>query len=344
MNWDELATQVLQGQPVDRAQALAILESDDDQLLNVIAAGYRIRHRYYGRYVRFQLLMNAQSGLCPEDCHYCSQSHLSTAAIPKYPLRSVDEIVAGAERAVALGATTYCIVASGRGPNQHEIDAICASVHQIKESFPLRVCACLGKLKDGQAEQLSAAGVDRYNHNLNTSADYTPNIVSTHTYDDRVDTVERVKASGISPCSGAIFGMGESLDDRVSVAFALRELDVDSIPINFLHPIPGTPFADRALMSPQDCLRSTAMMRFVNPTKEIRLAGGREVQLRHLQPLGLYVANSLFVSDYLTTPGQDPEQDHNMVQDLGFIVEPPGMEFPLTAEERSDPAAYPIRN
>jgi biotin synthase len=322
--WHRLADQVLEGHRVGRDEALAILEAPDHELLDLLAAGYRLRARYFGRRVRFHYLINVKSGLCPEDCHYCSQSRISTAPIPKYPLLNAETIRAGAARAVELGASTYCIVASGRSPADHEIERLAHVITDIRREYPLRICACLGQLKPGQAERLRDAGVERYNHNLNTSEAYTPAIVTTHTYQQRVATVERVKAAGLSPCSGLIVGMGESAGDRVAVALALRDLDVDSIPINFLIPIPGTPLADRPLLTPAECLKVVAMMRFVNPSKEIRLAGGREVQLRSLQALGLYVANSLFVADYLTTPGQPPDLDHQMVRDMGFEVEPSG--------------------
>lgn len=327
MQWNLLADKVLNGDSITREEALSILRSDDQELLAILAAGYKIRYRYYRNYVRFQYLMNAKSGLCPEDCHYCSQSHISSADIPRYPQKTSDDILQGAERAKALGATTYCIVASGRSPTDHELDGLIDSITQVKQRYDLRICACLGILKPRQADRLKAAGVDRYNHNINTSSGYSPSIVSTHHYEDRVQTIEQVKGSGISPCSGVIFGMGESWEDRVEAAFALKELDVDSIPVNFLIPIPGTPLENQELMTPAECLRSLAMMRFVNPRKEIRIAGGREVQLRSLQPLGLYVANSLFVADYLTTPGQEPEADHQMLRDMGFEVEP--QDFPL---------------
>ena len=191
----------------------------------------------------------------------------------------------------------------------------------MKTTYPhLEICACLGLLKDGQPQALKAAGVHAYNHNLNTSEDFYGEICSTHTFRDRVETVKRAKAGGLSPCSGCLFGMGESEDDIVDVAYALRDLQVDSIPINFLIPIAGTPFADRSHLGPARCLKILALFRFLNPTPEIRIAGGREVQLGWLQPLGLEIANSIFIGDYLTTKGQPPEADFAMIRDLGFSI------------------------
>ena len=185
----------------------------------------------------------------------------------------------------------------------------------------MKVCACLGLLTDDQAVELREAGVDRYNHNLNTSADHYERITTTHTYEDRVATLEAVKRAGISPCAGFIAGMGETDEQLVDVAFALRELDADSIPVNFLHPIDGTPLEGRHELDPRRCLKVLALFRFVCPTKEIRVSGGREVNLRSLQPLSLLPANAIFIGDYLTTPGQAAEDDYRMIEDLGLEIE-----------------------
>ncbi|MGL4819019.1 MAG: biotin synthase BioB, partial [Bacilli bacterium] len=184
----------------------------------------------------------------------------------------------------------------------------------------LKICACLGKLSDTDAAALFDAGVQRYNHNVNTTAEHYANICTTHTHDDRIDTLQHVKQAGISPCSGAIFGMGETLADRVQIAFDVRALEIDSIPCNFLVSIEGTRLEGMDELSPQDCLRILAMMRFVNPSKEIRISGGREKHLRTLQPLGLMIADAIFIGDYLTTPGQAVEADHAMIRDLGYTV------------------------
>ena len=234
-----------------------------------------------------------------------------------------ETILDGAHRAADSGACTFCIVASGRGPTERELGHVLSAVREIKESVGIRVCACLGILKEGQAERLHEAGVDRYNHNLNTSEDYHEEMCTTHTFADRVQTNHDVKAAGISTCSGGIIGMGESNEDVVSLAFSLRDLGAESIPVNFLIPFEGTPFGHIRQLNPRYCLKALAMFRFVNPTSEIRIAGGREVHLRSLQPLGLYAANSIFVSDYLTSKGQAAEDDFRMIEDLGFeIVRP----------------------
>ena len=231
--------------------------------------------------VKMNFLVNLKSGLCPEDCSYCSQRRGSEAGIMTYRTVGADVVADAAERAVAAGAARVCLVASGRGPTDDEIEQVADAVMAVRDAHPgLEVCACLGLLADGQAERLAEAGVDAYNHNLNTSEAHYGDICATHGFDDRVATVEAAKHAGLSPCSGALFGMGETDDDIVDVGFALRALDVDSVPINFLIPIDGTPLAGRWELTPQRCLRILALYRFLFPTTEIRIAGGREVHLR----------------------------------------------------------------
>ena len=319
--WDDLATRVLDGEPVTRSEALDLLASDDADLLAVLHAAFRIRRAHFGLKVKLNMLINAKSGICPEDCGYCSQSRVSEAPIAKYRMLSKDVLVAGAHEAWNRKAATYCIVASGRGPSSRDLDEVTAAVRQIKQELPMKVCACLGLLSRDDAVRLKEAGVDRYNHNLNTSSDHHANIVSTHTYDDRVRTLGAVKAAGISPCSGFIAGMGESDRQIVDVAEALAGLDIDSIPVNFLTSIPGTPLAGHDELDPRRCLKILALLRFVCPSKEIRVAGGREVHLRSLQPLAMYAANAIFIGDYLTTEGQAAEDDYRMISDLGFEIE-----------------------
>jgi biotin synthase len=267
------------------------------------------------------MIINAKSGYCPEDCGYCSQSSISTAEIEKYPFITKEEIVEGAKIAFENKVGTYCIVASGRGPTRKDVNVVSEAVEEIKDKYGLKVCACLGILKEEQAAQLKQAGVDRYNHNLNTSERHHSYITTSHTYEDRVNTVEIAKKHGISPCSGAIIGMKETKEDVIDIARALRQLDADSIPVNFLHAIDGTKLEGVDELNPRYCLKVLALFRFINPTKEIRISGGREVNLGSLQPLGLYAANSVFLGNYLTTQGQESNQDHKMLSDLGFEIE-----------------------
>ncbi|MDX8291602.1 biotin synthase BioB [Metabacillus indicus] len=321
MNWSTLANEVINGKVLTEEESLEILTSEDDEILSLLHGAFLIRKHYYGKKVKLNMIVNTKSGLCPENCGYCSQSSISTAPIEKYRMMNKESILEGAERAYNLKVGTYCIVASGRGPSEKELDTVVSAVKDIKDQFGLKVCACLGLLKPGQAERLKEAGVDRYNHNINTSKEHHESITTSHTYDNRVQTIQAVKASGISPCSGVIIGMRETKKDVVNMAFSLRALDADSIPVNFLHAIDGTPLEGTDELDPRYCLKVLALFRYINPTKEIRISGGREVNLRSLQPLGLYAANSIFVGDYLTTRGQESTSDHEMLKDLGFEVE-----------------------
>ncbi len=318
--WQSLASRVLDGHCLTPDEAREVLAAPDEQLLDLLHAAFRVREHYFGRKVQLYLLMNAKSGLCPEDCTYCSQSKTSEAEIPRYNLLNREELIAGAQAAVDRQATTYCIVISARGPNEREMAAVEQIVPEIKKQFPLNICACLGLLTTDQAERLKACGVDRVNHNLNTGKEHYGEICTTHTYQDRVDTLHAVRDAGMEICSGGIVGMGERPQDVVDMAIELRELGADSIPVNFLNPIEGTPLAGQQDLTPSYCLKVLAMFRLVNSDREIRIAGGREMHLRSLQPLGLYAANSIFVGDYLTTKGQTPTADYEMIRDLGFEV------------------------
>lgn len=319
--WNELADQALSGRVLSREDARAVLSAPDEELLEQLAAAYRVRRHYWGNRVRLHFLLNAQSGLCAEDCHYCSQSKISSAEIEKYPLMARDRILEAAGRAAELRSGTFCFVISGRAPGERVFGKVLDAVREVKATYDLRVCACLGLLDEDQAQRLKDAGVDRVNHNLNTSERFTPEVVTTHTFEDRKRTIENVKAAGITTCSGGIVGMGETDDDVIDLALALRELEVTSVPVNFLIPIAGTRFEGLQTLDPRRCLRVLALYRFLLPTQEIRIAGGREVHLRSLQPMGLYAANSIFVGDYLTTRGQAARADLEMIRDAGFVLE-----------------------
>ncbi len=305
-----------------RDEALAVLATSDDDLLDVVSAAGRVRRKWFGRRVKLNYLVNLKSGLCPEDCSYCSQRLGSTADILKYTWLKPEEAAAAAKAGVAGGAKRVCLVASGRGPTDRDVDRVAQTIAAVKgQNEGVEVCACLGLLGDGQAERLKDAGADAYNHNLNTSEATYGDITTTHTYADRVETVRQAHAAGLSACSGLIAGMGESDEDLVDVVFSLRALDPDSVPVNFLIPFEGTPLAKEWNLTPQRCLRILAMVRFVCPDVEVRLAGGREVHLRTMQPLALHLVNSIFLGDYLTSEGQAGQADLDMIADAGFEVE-----------------------
>ena len=323
MNFQTLADKALAGIVPEREELQSVLAATDEELPELLSAAFRVRRHYYGKRVQIHVLQNAKSGLCPEDCHYCSQSSVSHAPIDRYPFMAREELVERARQAQAAGAVRFCIVNSGRGPTNKEIDEIAEAVREIRRKTGMNVCCSLGLMNEDKAQKLKDAGVGRVNHNLNTSRAHHPEIVTTHTYDDRVATIENVKHAGIGTCSGGIIGMGESDEDIIDLALTLRAMDIDSIPVNFLNSIPTTPFEQKKELTPQRCLKTLCLFRFVNPAKEIRVAGGREVNLRSLQPLSLYPANSIFVNGYLTTPGQQASDAHQMIADLGFELDSP---------------------
>jgi len=319
--WHELADRVLSGYAAIADEALAILQADDEQLPDLLAAAFRIRRRFFGNAVRLYFLINAKSGLCAEDCGYCSQSRRSSADIAKYDMVTPETLLAGAEQAMANRARTYCMVISGAAPTERDMTVVESVVPEIKRKHKLKVCASVGLITAEQATRLKTCGVDRVNHNVNTSAQFYGEICTTHTYQQRIETIRSAREAGLEICSGGIVGMGERDRDVVQMALELRELGVDSIPVNFLLPIEGTPLAGADHLNPRYCLKVLCMARFVNPRCEIRIAAGREKHLGSLQPLGLYAANSIFVGDYLTTKGQAPEADYRMIEELGFTVE-----------------------
>ena len=315
-----LAEKALHDLPLTKPECLDVLAASDERLLELLNAAFKVRHRYFGNTVHLQMLLNAKSGACQEDCHYCSQSSISSAPIERYGLLSTDQMVDGARRAASAKAQRYCIVISGRSPLDREITEISQAVRAIKRDAPIQICCSLGLLSASQAKDLKAAGVDRINHNLNTSEAYHSSICTTHTFQDRLNTLRHARTAGLEICSGGIVGMGESDEDVVDLALALRDLKPDSIPVNTLHPVEGTPLGQQERLSPQRCLKVLCLFRFLHPRTEIRIAAGREHNLRSLQPLALYPADSVFVNGYLTTPGQPAPEVWHMIADLGFHI------------------------
>jgi biotin synthase len=321
-DYEGYADKALAGECLTDAEGLAVLHAPDEALLDLLAAAFRVRQHHWGRRVQLHVLMNAKSGLCPEDCGYCSQSSVSTAPIERYPLQSREAILAEARQAAAVGARRFCVVISGRGPTDGEIAQIAETIRAIKQELPLSICCSLGLLSRPQTDALKAAGVDRVNHNLNTSERFYPEICSTHTYNERLETLANVRAASIEQCCGIIAGQGETDRDLIDVAVSLRALRPESIPVNFLHPIPGTPLEHVDRLTPVRCLKILCLFRFYHPAAEIRVAGGRERNLGPLQPLALYPANSIFVNGYLTTDGQPADEAVTMIHQMGFEIEP----------------------
>jgi biotin synthase len=315
-----LAKDIINGYSITGSEALELLNTPDDELLALLDAAFMLRRHYFGYDVTVHVIKNARSGLCTEDCAFCSQSASAETDIPHYPLLTPGEILEEAREAFKMKAFRYCIVTSGSGPSDGDIDALCDAVRRIKQEIPIRICTSLGMLNISQALRLKEAGVGRFNHNLETSERFYPSICSSHSYKDRINTARTVKQAGLELCCGGLIGMGETHEDRVDLAFSLRDVNADSIPLNFLDPRPGTRLEKLTRLTPQECLKALAMFRFVNPDREIRAAGGREACLGSMQVLSLYAANSIFTRGYLTTPGQGFSEDAEMIRNAGFRI------------------------
>jgi biotin synthase len=317
-----MVKRVLAGENLARAEAGAVLNCPNEQLPDLLAATVSVREATFGRRVKICILRNAQSGICPEDCHYCLQSRLARADIPVYKLQSVPELIEGARMAVASGARRYCMVCSMRGPQPRDVEHLAAACESIRAEFSeLELCLSIGLLEQEQAQRLKEAGAGWINHNLNTSRRFYPEICSTHTYDDRIRTIENVRAAGLSVCSGGIIGMGETDDDVIDLALATSHLRAESVPLNFLHPIAGTPLENSRRLTPERCLKVACLFRLLNPRSEVRAAGGRELNLGERQGEILNAVNSIFVNGYLTTGGWNFDRTRELIERSGFEVE-----------------------
>ncbi len=314
-----LCEEVMKGADIDRDSALAILRAPDDYVPLLVHCAQKIKRRFFPENeLEFCSIINAKSGACTEDCSFCAQSGFYRTPINVYGLVPKEEMVEGAERGVEFGANRYCIVLAGKKATPEEIERIAEAVREIREveSLRINVCVSAGTLDREDLEILKSAGVKRVNHNLETSENFFPRIVTTHRWRDRYETIRRIKDAGLSTCSGGIFGMGESDEDRVDLALTYRELGVDSIPLNFLMPIPGTPLADAPGVSPLTALKIIAMFRFTNPSAELRLCGGREQTLRDFHGMAVLMTNAMMVGGYLTRAGRDIKKDYQLLEDL----------------------------
>ncbi|MEO5345733.1 MAG: biotin synthase BioB [Magnetococcus sp. YQC-9] len=317
----ELARKALQGEPIAREQALRVLTDPSLPLLPLLDAAFLVREHHFGRNVRVHILNNVQNGLCPEDCNYCAQSTSSDGSVPVFRMKSDETIFAEAQKALDSGAYRYCLVLSGRGPGDERVEHLAGIVSKLKAAHPMEVCLSAGFIDAQQAARLKRAGLDRYNHNLNTSEERYGTICHTHSYADRVATLTAARSVGLEVCSGLILGMGEGPDEVVEVAMTLNRLDARSIPVNFYVHAPGAKLGAQNRLTPEYGLRALCLFRFLNPSAEVRAAGGRETNLRGLESLALYPANSLFAEGYLNTSGHAAEKTLRMIEDAGFVVE-----------------------
>jgi biotin synthase len=306
--------------PITRQEALALARLPLDDLPALVALAHRVRLAWCGPEVELESLINAKSGACAEDCAFCSQSAHFDTGVDVYPFLDLEEVLAAARATRDAGATQFCIVVAVRGPGERLLGRVLEAVRAVRETG-LEVACSLGLLQPGQAQRLAAAGVRRYNHNLETCRAVFPSICSTHSYDDRLATARLAKDAGMELCCGGILGMGETLEQRVDFAFELAALEPCEVPLNLLDPRPGTPLADQPVLRPREALQAIALFRLILPGTWIRLAGGRERILGELQAMGLYAgANALIVGNYLTTLGRAPEEDLALLESLGMPV------------------------
>lgn len=304
---------------VSLEKAKSLVKQDTGELVRIADS---LRKNYKGNIIFACAIINAKSGACPEDCAFCAQSAHHKTAIKAYPLVSKDAILKVAEDMKKRGATRFSIVTSGNRLKKREAESVADAIRLINERIGIRVCASLGMLDKDMASVLKDAGLDRYHHNLETARSFFPNICTTHSYEEDIETLHTARSAGLKICSGGIMGLGESWDQRIELAFILKKLDVDSIPINFLNPIPGTRLQDMSLLLPDEALKAIAIFRIINPDKDITVCGGREVVLREFQAKIFSAgANGLMIGDYLTTKGRGIEDDMEMIGRLGLKLE-----------------------
>lgn len=315
----EVGEQVLAGQPITMEQAVTLSQIPDQQLPFLLAMADQIRQKFVGDEVDLCVIVNGRSGKCTENCSFCAQSMHHQAKISVYPLLTEDELVAAAKKAEEHGSHRFSIVTSGRGAEQDkDFGKIVKALARIQAETNLKVCASLGTLSAENARALKAAGVSRYHHNVESSRSYYGEICTSHTYDDRANTIKVAHEAGLEVCSGGIMGMGESMEQRLEMAFELRDMGVHSVPLNILNPIKGTVMENQPPLRPMEILRIFALFRFIMPEMGIRTAGGREVNLRDLQSMGLMSGLSgMLIGGYLTTGGRDSAMDLQMIKDMG---------------------------
>ncbi|NPA51764.1 MAG: biotin synthase BioB [Aquificae bacterium] len=308
---------VSNGEDLTKEEGLSILNIPDELLGDLVEYASKITYQSFKDQVEFCSLINAKNGACSEDCSFCAQSSKYPTPINAYGLVPEEEILEGAERAVSINANRYCIVLSGKRATKEEVQKIAKAVKKIKQLYPIKVCCSIGTIDEEDLNLLKDSGVNRINHNLETSESFFNRIVTTHTWKERLQTIKNIQKVGLSTCSGGIFGMGESDEDIVELALVYKNLGVDSIPLNFLIPIPGTPFEEAKHLTPQKCLKIVALFRFTNPSAELRLCGGREQNLQNLHDTAMEIANCLMAGGYLTRAGRNPQKDKQMIESLG---------------------------
>jgi biotin synthetase len=318
--FEKLKNETIKTKGISTSDALELFIEGSNKPFRVMAAASEIREHFKGREIILCGITNAKSGLCSEDCKFCAQSSHYPTDAPSYPLKTAEEMITEAADAARSGAEFFGIVTSGkRIKAKKEWNEIFKAIKGINKT-PIHACASLGLIDVEKARELKSAGLFRYHHNLETSRNFFKNICTTHDYEEDVETIRNVKKAGLSVCAGALIGMGEGITHRIELAATLRDLDVDSVPLNILNPIKGTPLSHMTPLPPLEILMTIAVFRFMLPDKDIKLCGGKEKNLRQLLPLGIMAgANSLMTGNYLTTTGRDSKLDQEMIADLGLI-------------------------
>lgn len=317
-----LAADVLRDGEIESEDGRRLAALPDHELPDLLLCANRIRERFRGQSIELCGIISAKSGDCAENCRFCSQSVHHRTEVKCHPVTDEASILAAARASAGVGATRFGIVTSGGCLTEPELATACRAIRSLAEDG-IEPCASLGRLTDESAARLREAGLRRYNHNVETAASHFPNVCTTHKYEDRVETVKVARAAGLEVCCGGIFGLGESWEQRIELAFALKALDVDVVPINFLNPVKGTPLEEEPLLAPREALKIIAIFRFILPTKHIKICGGREVVLRDLQSWMFYAgASGTLIGNYLTTLGRQPEEDLQMLADLGLTPAP----------------------
>ncbi len=318
---DELKNKILSGEQITRQEAESLVQIEE--LPYLFAGANEIREHFLGNRVVICSIVNAKSGYCPEDCGFCSQSSQFKTPAPSYRMKDIEFLKQSVDIAYQNGATEYSFVTSGKKiNNSEELKTLGEVIRYTKENTNMEACTSLGLMTEEELSYLKNHGMDHYHHNLETSRSYFPNIISTHSYDDELDAIRNAKKVGLKTCCGGIFGMGESWDQRLEMAFDLRELDVDSIPINFLNPIEGTALEYLEPLKPLEALKIVSIYRFIFPQKDVMVMGGREKVLGDMQSwIFLAGANGLLLGNYLTTSGRSVEDDLKMLKDLNLEPE-----------------------
>ncbi|WP_243371322.1 biotin synthase BioB [Geotalea sp. SG265] len=322
INLDLLADRIGNGGTITREEALQLADLSGSALFPLFCAANRIKEHFVGDKVFLCSIINAKSGRCPENCSFCAQSAHHRTDAPVYSLIDEERMVACAKEAEKSGSSCYGIITSGTSVKKgDELDRICNAVRRIRRETGITPSCSLGIIDAETASALVAAGVETYHHNLETARSFFPNVCTTHDYEEDVETVRVAKQAGLKVCCGGIFGLGESAAQRIEMAFTLRELDVDSIPLNFLNPIPGTRLEGAHNITPMECLQTIALFRLILPTKRISICGGREKNLRDLQSWIFFAgASGTMIGNYLTTTGRAAEEDWQMLKDLNLSV------------------------